>query len=122
MRNGIILAGIAFAVALAVIVGNRLSNEAMAVVVGAVCGISASIPVSIALVIAASKNWGREEAPREIEYDYGAHRYAPQPPQILVVSPPQAQSPFGFPQNQYYLPPGAPDAGAPRDFKIVGDE
>ena len=123
MRNGIILAGIAFAVALAVIVGNRLSNEAMAVVVGAVCGISASIPVSIALVIAASKNWGRDEAPpREIGYDYGAHRYAPQPPQILVVSPPPAQPPYGFPQNQYYLPPGAPDMGAPRDFKIIGDE
>ena len=130
MRNGLILAGIAFAVALAVIVGNRLSNEAMAVVVGVVCGISASIPVSIALVIAASKNWGRDDTPREIEYDYGArrdcaalrHSHAPQPPQILVVSPPQAQAPFGFPQNQYYLPPGAPDVGAPREFKIVGDE
>ena len=127
MRNGIILAGIAFAVALAVIVGNRLSSEAMAVVVGAVCGISASIPVSLALVIAASKNWGREEtpprdAPYGAGYDYGAHRYAP-PPQILVVSaPPQAPSPYGFPQNQFYLPPGAPDIGAPRDFKIIGDE
>ena len=126
MRNGIILAGIAFAVALAVIVGNRLSSEAMAVVVGAVCGISASIPVSLALVIAASKNWGREEtpprdAPYGAGYDYGAHRYAP--PQILVVSaPPQAPSPYGFPQNQFYLPPGAPDIGAPRDFKIIGDE
>jgi len=123
MRNGLILAGIAFAVALAVIVGNRLSNEAMAVVVGTVCGISASIPVSIALVIAASKNWGREERPREIGYDYEARRYAPQPPQILVVSPPQQpQSPYSFPQSQYYLPPGAPDVGAPRDFKIIGDE
>jgi hypothetical protein len=123
MRNGIILVGIAFAVALAVIVGNRLSNEAMAVVVGAVCGISASIPVSLALVIAASRNWGREQGPREVEYDYGSHRYAPQPPQILVVSPPpQPPSPYGFPQNQYFLPPGAPDIGAPRDFKIIGDE
>lgn len=123
MRNGIILAGIAFAVALAVIVGNRLSNEAMAVVVGAVCGISASVPVSIALVIAASKNWGRSEEPREIGYDYAAHRYAPQPPQILLVSPPvQPQTPYGLAQNQYYLPPSAPDVGAPREFKIIGDE
>jgi hypothetical protein len=123
MRNGLILVGSAFAVALAVIIGNRLSNEAMAVVVGAVCGISASIPVSIALVIAASKNWGRSEEPREITYDYGAHRYAPQPPQILVVSPPQpSQPPYGFTPGQYYLPPGAPEVGAPRDFKIIGDE
>ena len=124
MRNGLILAGIAFAVALAVIVGNRLSNEAMAVVVGAVCGISASIPVSIALVIAASKNWGREEAPREIGYDYGAHRYAPQPPQILVVSPPQV-NPSAYPTNSapYYLPPQIDDPMlTSRQFKIVGDE
>ena len=123
MRNGLILAGLAFAVALAVIVGNRLSNEAMAVVVGAACGISASVPVSIALVIAASKNWGREEGPREIGYDYESRRYAPQPPQILVVSPPQQpQPPYGFAPSQYYLPPGAPDVGAPREFKIIGDE
>ena len=124
MRNGIILAGIVFAVALAVIVGNRLSDEAMAVVVGAVCGISASVPVSVALVIAASRNWGRDtgQGPREVEYDYGTHRYAPQPPQILVVSPPPQATLGGYPSNQYYLPPGAPDVGAPRNFKIVGDE
>ena len=76
MRNGIILIGIAFAVALAAVVGNRLSNDALAVVVGAVCGISASIPVTIGLVIAASRNWGREEGVREIGYDYGSNRYA----------------------------------------------
>ena len=124
MRNSLILAGIAFAVALAVIMGNRLSNDAMAVVVGAVCGISASIPVSLALVIAASRNWGREQGPREVEYDYGSHRYAPQPPQILVVSPPQQpQPPYGFAPNQYYLPPPIEDArGSSRQFKIIGDE
>jgi len=125
MRNGIILAGIAFAVALAVIVGNRLSNEAMAVVVGAVCGISASIPVSVALVIAASKNWGRSDEPREIGYDYGSHRYAPQPPQILVVSPPQ-QNPSAYPYSSapYLLPPQIDNStyGSSREFKIIGDE
>ena len=124
MRNGIILAGIAFAVALAVIVGNRLSNDAMAVVVGAVCGISASIPVSVALVIAASRNWGREQGPREVEYDYGTHRYAPQPPQILVVSPqPQPPAPYGYAPNQYYPTPQIDDAArSSRQFKIIGDE
>ena len=124
MRNGIILAGIVFAVALAVIVGNRLSDEAMAVVVGAVCGISASVPVSVALVIAASRNWGRDQGtgPREVEYDYGTHRYAPQQPQILVVSPPP-QAPYGYPPSQYYPAPQMEDAASsPRQFKIIGDE
>ena len=133
MRNGIILAAIAFAVALAVIVGNRLSNEAMAVVVGAVCGISASIPVSIGLVIAASHNWGRSEGPREIGYDQGrlgdyeSHRYAPQPP-VVIITPPQPPAPYGFAPNhrgdlgQYYLPPNVPLQEPPREFKIVGGE
>ena len=126
MRNGIILAGIAFAVALAYIVGSRLSNEAMAVVVGAVCGISASIPVSIGLIIATGNNWGRNEPPREIGYDNAAHRYAPQQP-IFIVSPPQAPmqmpyTPYGVPQGQYVLPPSASVIGAPREFKIIGEE
>jgi len=133
MRNGLILAGIAFAVALAVIVGNRLSNEAMAVVVGTVCGISASIPVSIALVIAASKNWGREERPREIGYDYEArrdcgelrHSHAPQPPQILVVSPPQHNAPaYPYSGAPYFPPPQIDNTpyNSPREFKIIGEE
>jgi len=122
VRNGIILAGIAFAIALAVIVGNRLSNEAMAVVVGTVCGISASIPVSIGLVIASSHNWGRRETPREIGYDYGAHQYAPQPP-VVIVSPPQPQMPYGYPAQPYALPaPMNTNTIESRDFKIVGGE
>ena len=124
MKNGIILIGVAFAVALAAVVGNRLSNEALAVVVGAVCGISASIPVTIGLVIAASRNWGREESVREIGYDYGGNRFTPQPP-VVIVAPPQlqqAQLPYGFPQNQYVAPMNAPALGAPRDFKIIGEE
>ncbi len=122
MKNGIILVGIAFAVALAAVVGNRLSNDALAVVVGAVCGISASIPVTIGLVIAASRNWGREESPREIGYDYGSNRFAPQPPVVIFAPPQPAQLPYGLSPSQYVAPPSAPALGAPREFKIIGEE
>lgn len=136
MRNGIILAGIAFAVALAYIVGSRLSNEAMAVVVGALCGISASIPVSIGLIIATSNNWGRSEPPRDAyagydyasrRYDYGQLRHGPPQQPIFIVSPPQAPmqmpyAPYGVPQGQFVIPPSAPALGAPREFKIIGEE
>jgi hypothetical protein len=123
MRNGLIIAGAAFAVALAYLVGSRLSNEAIAVVVGAMCGISASIPVSIALVIASGNNWGRrEEPPSEPNYGYDPRRYMPQPP-VIFVSPPQPQMPYGYSQNPYYFPAQAPQAsGAPREFKIIGEE
>ncbi len=127
MRNGIILAGIAFAVTLAVIVGNKLSSEALAVAVGALCGIAASIPVSVGLVIAASRNWGHtEERPREIEREYPQRQpqHYPQQPQVIVVAPPQIQQPpYGYPNQPYYFPP--PANGNPydsREFKVVGDE
>ena len=124
MRLGIVTSGIVFAVALAVIVGNRLSNDSLAILAGVVCGLSASIPIIVGLVIATSNQWGRrDDAPRQVEYDYASQRYAPQPP-VYIVAPPQTQmpGPYMFPQNQYMTPSDAPMLGAPRDFKIVGDE
>lgn len=131
MKNGIILIGIIFAVALAVVVGNRLSNEAMAVVVGAVCGISASIPMSLGLAIAASRNWGQSpnNPPQEIEYDYSARRYAAQPqqPPVVVISPPQQNAGMYYPYlnspREAYFPPMPNDVAIrPREFKIIGEE
>lgn len=129
MKNGIFIIGIVFAATLAYVVGNRLSSEAMAVIVGALCGISASIPVSVALFIAASKNWGRDTAPaaRPESIEYAPRPYPPPPP-FVIFSPPQfnpAQyppTPYPFPASPLYLPPQAPTQGAPRDFKIIGEE
>jgi hypothetical protein len=104
-------------------VGNRLSNDALAVVVGALCGISASIPVTLGLAIAASRNWGREERVREIGYDYESNRFAPQPPVVIFAPPQQMQSPYGAIQNPYYLPPMLNSVlPVSREFKVVGDE
>ncbi|MBI4788732.1 MAG: hypothetical protein HY782_17005 [Chloroflexi bacterium] len=121
MRNGIVLVGIAFAATFAVVVGNRLSDEAMAVVVGAICGISASIPVSIGFVIAASRHWGRDDRGGDAP-GRGYDEPRPQQPIIVLAPPQQSPSPYAFNQGQYYFPPSAPPPGAPRDFKIVGDE
>ncbi len=122
MKNGLIVAGVAFAVALAYVVGSRLSNEAIAVVVGAVCGISASVPVSIALVIASSNHWGKREEPNEPYYDPSPRRYMPQPP-VIIMTQPQQQMPYGYPQNPYYFPVQAAQPSVePRDFKIIGGE
>ena len=46
------LVALAFAVTLAVVVGNRLSDEALAVLAGAVCGVGAAIPVCSSLASA----------------------------------------------------------------------
>ncbi len=125
MRNGIVLVGMAFAVTLAICVAKRLSEQALAVTVGALCGILASVPVSIAFVIAASRNWGRPETVVEEQPERGPLRYPPLQPQqpIVVIAPPQQASPYGYSQGQpYYLTPNVPGPGTPRDFRIVGDE
>ena len=124
MKNGVFVIGIVFAATLAYVVGNRLSNEAMAVVVGALCGMSAAIPVSIALYIAMSRNWGRADgtyAPEVREYTPRGYT-TPQPPMIVLAPPQQFQQPNPFASNQFYLPANAPMEGAPREFKIIGDE
>jgi hypothetical protein len=125
MRNGIFIIGIVFTATLAYVVGNRLSNEALAVVVGALCGISASVPISIALFIAASRNWGRGDGsvPEELREPAAARGYsASQSPMIIFAPPQQFQSPNPFASNQFYLPSNAPIEGAPREFKIIGDD
>jgi hypothetical protein len=118
-RNAALLVMLAFAVTLAIIVGNRLSNEAMAVLVGALCGISATLPVSVALLIAATRNWSRGEMRRE---EFDARPYAAQPPVIMIAPPQMAQWQPGAYAEQQFFAPSMPAPGAPRDFKIVGEE
>ncbi|MBI3536432.1 MAG: hypothetical protein HY070_02535 [Chloroflexi bacterium] len=119
MKNSFVIVALGFAVTLAIIVGNRLSNDAMTVIVGALCGLMATVPLTIALVIALRQNWG---APRASRDDFESRAYAHQPP-VVVISPPQQMgAPYGFQSNQLYLPPNVPAPGAPRDFKIIGEE
>jgi|GEM_PF-657331 len=121
--------GLVIAVILGALVSPRLSNDALAVIIGAVCGISATIPVTIGLVIAASRHWGREEPIREIGYDYGANRYAPQPPMVIFAPELTAKqlSPYtvccehGVNVKAYCPICKRKALGAPREFKIIGE-
>ena len=110
-RVGLIL-GVVFVVALAVVVGNRMSVDAMAVVVGVACGVLASIPTSLLLIWALGRN-ARADA-----YGDRSARYPP----IVVVNPGQSYGRPGYGSSPVYsagdelsLPAG------PRDFKVVGD-
>lgn len=137
-RTGIVLAFIVGMAVLAYQVGSRLSDDAIMTIVGVSCGILASIPVSIGLLIALT----RERATYAAE-EYGQAEPAPAPyntyrpampaqpqmqqPQIIVVSPPQQQFPPNFsPYGNYLQPPAANNAlPAPmqeRNFKIVGED
>lgn len=69
------------AVVLAVVVGQRMSTDAMAVAVGVVFGVAASIPTSLLLVAATRSR-------RDEGYRVPRDELRP-PPQIVVVQPQQ---------------------------------
>lgn len=118
--KGLLLIGIAFAVSLAVVVGNRLSNDSMAVLVGALCGISASVPACAALIIALNRNWGRAPVERVEEQPHFANTYR-QPPMILIAPP--TQPAHNLAHAPYFMPPQLNDGAHPaREFKIIGEE
>jgi hypothetical protein len=70
-----------FVVALAFIVGNRLSDEAMAVLAGAVCGVGAAIPASL-LVFAVSRQ-RNEDNKRRVQPSASQSVYPP----VVIVAP-----------------------------------
>ena len=108
MRNLAIVAVVVFAVALAVIVGQRMSTDAMAVVIGVACGVLASIPTSLLILAVSDRQWGQGGREVRSQGDY---------PPVVIVSP-------GSTQPRYLQPPfQAPSVQGPeRQFRVIGDE
>jgi hypothetical protein len=108
---------LAGAVTLAIVVGQRMSTDAMAVMVGVVFGVAASIPTSLLIALAARGS-------RRSEPPYRRDDYQPSPPapQIYVVSP--GRRPLATAPAQHALPqaPGGYYMAEPaRRFKVVGE-
>mgnify|MGYP001131228697 CR=1 FL=1 len=107
----------AFMVTLAVVVGNRLSEEALGVLAGTVCGVGAAIPTSL-LVVAASKRQGESQAAdvRRMRERPGSYVPAQQYPPVVVISPADARTS----RPSWNALPSSLSAPADRDFRIVG--
>ncbi|MBN1994761.1 MAG: hypothetical protein JW953_18840 [Anaerolineae bacterium] len=113
MKKFLFVVGIAFAVSLAVVIGTRMSPDAMAVVVGIVCGVLASIPTSTLLV------WVLRQRDKQIETQMGQARFSQFPPVVVV----NGQGTNGH--NGYGAPPILPAASTSagsRNFKVIGQE
>ena len=54
-KHIMLLMAVAFGVTLAVMIGKRMSSEAMAVVIGVVCGLLAAIPTTVLLTLALTR-------------------------------------------------------------------
>ena len=99
----------AFAITLAILIGDRLSTEAMAVLAGAACGVGAAIPTSL-LIIAVSQRVRHTKTTQAPQPQYT-------PPIVMMTPPMQVQQPRP-------APPPASWETAPiqRHFTVVGEE
>ncbi len=104
------LVAMAFAVTLAVIIGNRLSDEALAVLAGAVCGVGAAIPTSL-LIVTVTRRRDQVRAPT-----MPTPQYQRSYPPVVVVAPPGVQQGAGA---WNALPPSL-NAPQQRNFTVVG--
>ena len=111
---GVLLA-LVFVVALAVVVVKEMSSEAMAVVIGVVCGVSAGIPTSgLLLVVLARRDRQRaEDAERRAGRD--------STPPVIVIQGGGAHSLPQGPQAGYWPMP-QPGPTVQRQFQVVGDD
>ena len=106
-----VLLALVFAASLAVIVGNRLSDEALAVLAGAVCGVGAAIPTSL-LIVTVTRRHTETRVQAPANQNRGAY------PPVVVVTPPGGQQ--QMPRGWDVLPPSL-SAPASRQFTVVGE-
>jgi SNF family Na+-dependent transporter len=123
VKQAVIIIGIVFAVALAVVIGNRMSTDAMAVVVGVVCGVMASIPTSLLIIWALRRDQSAAQA--SLSQAALAHPY--QYPPVVVVNPAAHQfAPGhglpGLPPSTPYPADGSLLPAGQRVFRVMGDE
>ncbi len=124
MKTLFAVAAVVFAVALAVVVGNRLPVDAVAVIVGVVCGVLASIPTSLLILAVGNRRDGRVDSlaagdRRDSRGDVMA-RSGQYPPVVVVNAPPGTGNgaPMWSPMPAW---PAMPPTG-PRQFKIIGQD
>jgi hypothetical protein len=110
------LVTVAFAVVLAFMVGNRLSDEALGVLAGAVCGVGAAIPTSL-IIVAVTRRRDGPESRRASGQSQGDWPRPNAYPPVVIVSGPAGPQPSH--QNWNALPPSL-SVPMERNFTVVG--
>jgi hypothetical protein len=124
MKRVIVPVMLGFGVTLALVIGQRMTTDAMAVVVGVAVGVAASVPTSI-LLVALVRRAQRETGGRLAPTQAAPPTYPPPPlpPNVIVLNPadllgPRHGAPAYLPQPPAEL---LQDAGL-RRLRVVGDE
>jgi len=106
------IVGVTFVVTLAIVIGWRMSPDAMAVVVGIVCGVLASIPTSTLLV------WVMRQRDKQMEAHLQTRSYGNFPPVVVV----NGQGTNGYGNGTMASPLPAGTLSGARNFKVIGQE
>jgi hypothetical protein len=114
LRQILVGLGVVFVIALAIVVGKQMSAEAMAVVVGVVCGVAAGIPTSVLLLVVFSR---RDR--QRLEEPHQSQRQRNYPP-VVVIQGGSSQALPGQHAGYWPAPPTATSAS--RQFNVVGGE
>jgi hypothetical protein len=112
MKKFFAIIAIVFSVSMATVIGFRLSADAMAVIIGIVCGVLASIPTSVILV------WVLRQRDKQYELQNGQMRQGQYPP-VVVVNGNGTPSTSGMMPSAPLLTTGG---NGTRDFKVIGQE
>lgn len=116
MRGFIALCILAFCVGLGLVVGNRMNSEALAVVVGVVCGVLAGIPTAVLLLILLRAQQRSAANGRSVQQP------ASYPP-IIVVGGTQPQPSLPTHQDPSAVDgPGWALEPPRREFYVIGEE
>ena len=130
MRQLVALLALGFIVTLGVVVGTRMSSDAIAVLVGVIAGVAASIPCAL-LLMAVTRRRENTDMARYDEERYDERRYADQRyseridprravPPVVIVTPGNAA-----PQQLPYaasFPYQATPPQSQRQFRVMGYE
>jgi hypothetical protein len=119
MKRAAIIVGIVFAAVLAVVIGNRMSTDAVAVVVGVVCGVMASIPTSLLIIWAL---WRRDQSAAQASQSQAALAHLYQYPPVVVVNPAPGHGLPSLPPSIPYSADGNLLPAGHREFRVMGDE
>lgn len=123
-RLGFIFGMIAFGITLAIIIGQRLSSEAMAVLLGVVTGIVSSVPTSLLIVWIATRNIA--ERIEEVAHSVMPPA-APTPtpkeepmPRMVLVQPSTVPIVNAYAPQQGWAQAAASPMSPPRRFTVIG--
>jgi hypothetical protein len=115
LKQVAIVLGVAFVIALTVMIVKRMSSDALAIVVGIMAGLLATLPTLLLLFFVLLR---RERSTPEAPPAADQRAY---PPVVIV----QGSSPQALPPGQapgYWPMAGGPTASPERYFQVVGGE